>query len=76
VDPENEDKLRAAFESLMKNKTVIMIAHRLNTIRNAHQIVVVNNAGITVGTHEQLIKEDGLYSRFVKMREQAAGWKL
>lgn len=76
VDPENEDKLKAAFESLMKNKTVIMIAHRLNTIRKANQIVVVNDGGLTVGTHDRLMKENGLYSRFVSMRELAAGWKL
>ncbi len=76
VDPENEDKLKGAFESLMKNKTVIMIAHRLNTIRKANQIVVVNDGGLTVGTHDRLMKENGLYTRFVRMREQAASWKL
>ncbi len=76
VDPENEDKLKAAFESLTQNKTVIMIAHRLNTIRNANKIVVVNDGGLSTGTHDELMENNEIYSRFVHMRERAAGWKM
>ncbi len=76
VDPENEDKLKQAFEALTQNKTVIMIAHRLNTIRNANQIVVINKGGLTCGTHAQLMKTNKIYHRFLSMREEAAGWQL
>lgn len=76
VDPENEDKLKAAFEALMRNKTVIMIAHRLETIRNANQIAVIEGGGIEVGTHEHLMKSNATYSKFVHMREQAATWSV
>jgi len=76
VDPENEDKLRAAFDALTSNKTVIMIAHRLETIRNADQIAVINAGDIDVGTHDRLISENPIYSRFVHMREQAAQWTM
>ena len=73
VDPENEDKLKLAFEELTRNKTVIMIAHRLNTIRQANQIVVINDGGLSCGSHEQLIKTNKIYSRFIGMREKALG---
>ncbi|MCR4939420.1 MAG: ABC transporter ATP-binding protein/permease [Treponemataceae bacterium] len=76
VDPENEDKLKLAFEALTKDKTVIMIAHRLNTIRNADQIVVINAGGLTAGTHDELMKTNRIYNRFVNMREKAADWQL
>ena len=76
VDPENEDKLKLAFEELTRNKTVIMIAHRLNTIRKANQIVVINDGGLSCGTHEELIKTNKIYSRFIGMREKALGWQL
>jgi ATP-binding cassette subfamily B protein len=76
VDPENEDKLIAAFDALTENKTVIMIAHRLKTIRNADQIVVLDGGAITSGTHEELLKRSEKYSRFIKLREEAACWKM
>lgn len=76
VDPENEDKLKAAFEALMRNKTVIMIAHRLETIRNANQIAVIEGGGLSVGTHDKLMKDNPTYSRFVHMRQQAATWSV
>ena len=76
VDPENEDKLKAAFEALTRNKTVIMIAHRLETIKNADQIVVINNGSAETGTHEQLLRDNPVYGRFIRMREQAAGWSV
>ena len=56
VDPENEDRLQKAIEALTRNKTIIMIAHRLKTVKNADQILVVDNGQIVQsGTHEQLI---------------------
>ncbi len=76
VDPENEDKLKAAFEALMRNKTVIMIAHRLETIRNANQIAVIEGGGLSVGTHDKLMKDNPTYSKFVRMRQQAATWSV
>lgn len=76
VDPENEDKLKAAFEALTRNKTVIMIAHRLETIKNADQIVVINNGSAETGTHEQLLRDNPVYGRFIHMREEAAGWSV
>ena len=76
VDPENEDKLIAAFNALTENKTVIMIAHRLKTIRNADQIVVLDGGRISCGTHEELLGSSEKYSSFIKLREEAARWKM
>jgi ATP-binding cassette subfamily B protein len=76
VDPENEDKLTAAFDALTENKTVIMIAHRLKTIRNADKIVVIEGGKISSGTHEELLVNSERYSRFIKLREEAANWKI
>jgi len=77
VDPENEDKLQKAIEKLTENKTIIMIAHRLKTVKNADQILVVDNGNIVErGTHEELIEKDGIYRRFVLGREAAESWKL
>lgn len=77
VDPENEKELTLAVEALTKEKTIIMIAHRLKTVRHADQIVVVDQGRIAQkGTHEELMKQDGIYRRFVDSRELAVGWKL
>ncbi|MDU7245693.1 MAG: ABC transporter ATP-binding protein [Clostridiales bacterium] len=77
VDPENEDKLQIAMEELTRNKTVIMIAHRLKTIKNANQILVLANGKIRQrGTHEELIQMDGIYKNFVEARKIAANWHL
>ena len=77
VDPENEKELVDAVEALTKEKTIIMIAHRLKTVRHADQIAVVDRGRIAqLGTHEQLMAQEGIYRRFVDARTQAASWKL
>lgn len=77
VDPENEKELMEAIGELTHNKTVIMIAHRLKTVRNADCIFVVDGGRIVQqGTHEELIGQEGIYRRFVVERRQAAGWKV
>lgn len=77
VDPENEKELIDAVEALTKEKTIIMIAHRLKTVRHADQIVVVDKGRIAqLGTHEQLMAQEGIYKRFVDVRTQAVSWKL
>ena len=77
VDPENEKELMEAISELTQEKTVIMIAHRLKTVRNADQILVLDNAHIVQrGTHAELIQQKGLYADFVSARQEAIGWKL
>lgn len=77
VDPENEKELVEAIEALTKEKTILMIAHRLKTVRNADQILVVDKGRIVQkGTHRELMEEEGIYKRFVNARELAVGWKL
>lgn len=77
VDPENESKLQLAIEELTKNKTVIMIAHRLSTVRNADNIFVLSGGHIVQsGRHEDLIKEEGVYSQFINVRKKAIGWSI
>ncbi len=77
VDPENEEKLINAIDALTKNKTVIMIAHRLKTVRNADNIIVIDDGKIAeMGKHDELIKNNGIYSRFVSERKEAIGFKL
>lgn len=77
VDPENERFLMGAIAELTKNKTVIMIAHRLKTVRNADQILVLADGHIVqCGTHEELIKQSGIYADFIGVRQKAIGWKL
>ncbi len=77
VDPENEKELMEAIRELTQEKTVIMIAHRLNTVRHADQILVVDKGQLVQrGTHDELMAQDGIYRHFVQGREQAVGWKL
>ena len=77
VDPENEKELVDAVEALTKEKTIIMIAHRLKTVRHADRIAVVDKGRIVqLGTHEQLMAQEGIYRRFVDARTQAVSWKL
>ena len=77
VDPENEKELVDAVDALTKEKTIIMIAHRLKTVRHADQIAVVDKGRIVqLGTHEQLMVQEGIYRRFVAARSQAVSWRL
>ena len=77
VDPENERDLMTAISELTREKTVIMIAHRLKTVRNADQIVVIDKGRIAEqGKHEELIAKGGIYSRFIASRKEAVSWKL
>lgn len=77
VDPENEAELQAAIGALTHNKTIILIAHRLKTVRNANQILVLDGGQIVQrGTHEELMQQPGLYADFIGMRQEAIGWKL
>ena len=77
VDPENEKNLMEAIGELTHEKTVIMIAHRLKTVRHADQILVVDKGQIVQrGTHDELMKQDGIYRHFITGREKAVGWKL
>lgn len=77
VDPENEKELTQAIANLTKEKTIIMIAHRLKTVRHADQIIVIDQGKIVQrGKHEQLMKQDGIYKNFVSGRKQAVSWKI
>ncbi len=77
VDPENEKELTQAIENLTKQKTIIMIAHRLKTVRNADQIIVVDKGKIVQkGRHEELMEQDGIYKNFITGRKQAVSWKI
>ena len=77
VDPENERDLLEAIHELTKEKTIIMIAHRLKTVRHADQILVLDHGQIVQqGTHEQLLQQKGIYSDFIHARNEAVSWKL
>ena len=77
VDPENEDQLPKAMEALTREKTVLMIAHRLKTVRNADQILVLDQGRIVQrGTHGELIGQEGIYRNFVTQRAEAGKWSL
>ena len=77
VDPENEADLQRAIEALTHNKTIVMIAHRLKTVKHADQILVLNNGHIVQqGTHAELSLVPGLYKDFLHAREEAIGWRL
>lgn len=77
IDPENEHLIQQAISELTRGKTIITIAHRLATIQNADQILVVADGRIAEhGTHAELVQQDGLYRRFTAIREQAEGWRI
>ena len=77
IDPENEKQLLQALDYLLKDKTTIIIAHKLNTIKNADQIVVLDKGGIeSYGTHAELMEKSPIYQKFVAYRETAAKWEI
>ena len=77
VDPENEHLIQEAISELTCGKTIITIAHRLATIENADQILVIDDKTVAQnGTHEQLLKQKGIYREFVRIREQVEGWNI
>ena len=77
VDPENEAELQRAIEALTHDKTIVMIAHRLKTVRSADQILVLDGGHIVQrGTHEELSAQPGLYAEFLNARKEAISWKL
>ena len=77
VDLENQHALLTAINELTKGKTLITIAHRLETVRDADQIIVLDEGRIVQqGTHEALIQQDGIYRRFIEVRQMTSSWKL
>jgi ATP-binding cassette subfamily B protein len=77
ADPENEQKIQAAFEELMKNKTVIIIAHRLSTVRGADKIVVIDRGKVAeTGTHDALVAANGRYARMWEQYTGAVNWSI
>ena len=77
IDPENEHLIQQALSELTNGKTVITIAHRLATIENADQILVIDDGKVVQqGTHEELIHQKGRYQEFIRIREQAEGWNI
>ena len=77
IDPENEQLIQQALTELTREKTVVVIAHRLATIEHADQILVVEDGTVIQrGTHEELLAQEGVYRRFVEARAEVEGWKI
>jgi len=77
LDPENEAEIQKAIENLVRNKTVIVIAHRFRSIINSDQILVLDKGVITEkGTHQELIQTNGLYAKLWQEQQKARGWKF
>ena len=77
VDTDNESYIQEAINELVKGKTLLVIAHRLNTIRQADQILVISDGRISEqGTHDELIAKAGIYQDFVNIRKKSSGWSL
>jgi multidrug ABC transporter, ATPase/permease protein len=77
IDPENEQLIQQALTELTREKTVVVIAHRLAIIEHADQILVVEDGTVVQrGTHEELLAQEGVYRRFVEARAEAEGWKI
>ena len=77
LDVDNETVIQEAISHLIKGKTVLVIAHRMRTVENADQILVLDGGLVAEhGTHNELMRKDGLYAKLVKLQSEAAGWKL
>ena len=77
VDPENEKELMEAIAELTHDKTVIMIAHRLRTVVDADQIIVLDNGKLVeCGTHDELMKKKGLYHKLFYIQQESLGWAV
>ena len=77
IDPENEHLIQEAISALTHGKTIITIAHRLATIENADQILVIDCGTVAQrGTHKELLQQEGTYKKFIQIREQAEGWRI
>ncbi len=77
VDPENEVEIRKAIDALVKDKTLLVIAHRISTIKNADQIIVINEGKVEqCGKHEELLEEEGIYRTYWHIRKKADNWHM
>ena len=77
IDPENEEKMNRAISKVIKGKTVIVIAHRLRTVTNADQIVVLNEGKISdIGSHKELLENSEIYRRLWSISEESAEWEV
>ena len=77
LDPENEIFIQQAIQELVKEKTVVVIAHKLQTVRNADQIIVIQNGDVLEeGTHLELLAKKGLYSQYWNTQQTTSGWKI
>ncbi len=77
ADPENEYEMQLALAELVKGKTVIVIAHRLKTIRHADQIYVLDQGRVVeAGKHDELIARHGLYAKLWRLQQQTSGWHI
>ena len=77
LDPENEDLVQKAIAKLVEGKTVIMIAHRLRTVVDADQILVLEDGRLVEsGTHSELMEKKGLYQRLYHIQQESLGWAV
>ena len=77
LDVDNETEIQEAISRLVKGKTVIVIAHRMRTVENANQIIVLNDGVVAEsGNHEELMQKHGIYARLVELQTASAQWKL
>lgn len=77
TDPENEHIIQASFKELSKDKTTLMIAHRLSSVVNADRILVMENGKIVEsGTHNELLTQGGAYKKLWDEYQKAANWKI
>ena len=77
LDVENETVIQSALSRLIKNKTVLLIAHRMRTVAGANKIVVLSNGTVSEqGQPDELFKQNGLYTRMVKLQTESQNWSI